>query len=225
MSKVFATPSLPLEPTFDSTPQPFGAGPPDPLICDASARALRQRTVNFAAKRMTDMLYVSGLDRATADRHFRWRSVPPPGNLTTRPAERDPAPLIAAHRAGGIAIESDDADRRVTVTWDDPASGDPIIGMAIARAGYGGILLGDKAAPVFAAQPIARQVPDAERPWPLGAAVEALPPAPAALADALDGFFTNSTGAYGILLRRPIASSASATARLGGRTAQHRAGR
>ena len=62
MSKVSATPALPLEPIFDSTPQPFGAGPPDPLICDASARALRQRTVNFAAKRMTDMLYVSGLD-------------------------------------------------------------------------------------------------------------------------------------------------------------------
>ena len=140
MNKVFATPSLPPEPIFDSTPQPFGAGPPDPLICDASARALRQRTVNFAAKRMTDMLYVSGLDRATADRHFRWRPAPPPGNLTTRPVERDPAPLIAAHRAGGITIESDDADRRVTVTWNDPVFGDPTIGMAIARAGYGAIL-------------------------------------------------------------------------------------
>ena len=225
MSKVSAAPALPLEPIFDSTPQPFGARPPDPLICDVSARALRQRTVNFAAKRMTDMLYVSGLDRATADRHFRWRPAPPPGNLTTRPAERDPAPLIAAHRGGDITIESDDADRRVSVTWNDPTSGDPIIGMAVARSGYGGILLGDKAALGFAPQPIARQLPDAEQPWPLGAAVETPPPAPPALTDALDGFFANSTGAYGILLRRPIASSASATARLGGRTAQHRAGR
>jgi len=203
MSKVFATPSLPLEPTFDSTPQPFGDGPPDPLICDASARALRQRTVNFAAKRMTDMLYVSGLDRAAADRHFRWRPAPPPGNLTTRPAERDPAPLIAAHRAGDITIEIDDADRRVTVTWNDPVFGDPAIGMAIARAGYGGILLGDKAAPGFDPQPIARQLPDAERPWPLGAAVETPPSAPPALTDALDGFFANSTGVYGILIATP----------------------
>ena len=203
MNKVFATPSLPPEPIFDSTPQPFGAGPPDPLICDASAHALRQRTVNFAAKRMTDMLYVSGLDRATADRHFRWRPAPPPGNLTMRPAERDPAPLITAHRAGGITIESDDADRRVTVTWNDPVFGDPTIGMAIARAGYGAILLGDKAAPGFDPQPIARQLPDAERPWPLGAAVETPPPAPATLTDALDEFFANSTGAYGILIATP----------------------
>ena len=63
----------PLEPTFDRTPAPFGAGLPDPLVYDASPRALRQRTVNFAAKRLTDMRYVSGLDRATAERHFRWR--------------------------------------------------------------------------------------------------------------------------------------------------------
>ena len=62
-----AAPTQPLEPTFDRTPQPFGSGPPDPIVCDASARSLRRRTVNFAAKRMIDMLYVSGLDRETAE--------------------------------------------------------------------------------------------------------------------------------------------------------------
>ena len=38
--------------TFDSTRPPFGDGPPDPIVYDGSARALRQRTVNFAAKRL-----------------------------------------------------------------------------------------------------------------------------------------------------------------------------
>src|SRR5437870_4077411 len=57
--------AAPVEPYFDRTPQPFGDGPPDPLVYDASPRALRQRTMNFAAKRLTDMRYVSGLDRAT----------------------------------------------------------------------------------------------------------------------------------------------------------------
>src|SRR5271168_5555748 len=42
----------PVEPYFDRTPQPFGDGLPDPLVYDASPRALHQRTVNFAAKRL-----------------------------------------------------------------------------------------------------------------------------------------------------------------------------
>ena len=54
------------QPNFDRTPQPFGNSPPDPIVYDGSARAVRQRTVNFAAKRFADMLYVSGLDRETA---------------------------------------------------------------------------------------------------------------------------------------------------------------
>src|SRR5262245_31503048 len=73
--------AAPVEPYFDRTPQPFGDGPPDPLVYDASPRALRQRTANFAAKRLVDMRYVSGLDRATAERHFRWRPAVPPGGL------------------------------------------------------------------------------------------------------------------------------------------------
>jgi hypothetical protein len=108
MNDETVAPALPIEPTFDRTPQPFGDGPPDPIVCDASPRALRRRTVNFAAKRMVDMLYVSELDLSTAERHFRWRPAVAPGNLSSRPADRDPAPLIAAHRAGKIA----DPDRR-----------------------------------------------------------------------------------------------------------------
>jgi CubicO group peptidase (beta-lactamase class C family) len=198
-----AAPVLPIEPTFDRTPQPFGNGPPDPIVCDASALALHQRTVNFAAKRMVDMLYVSGLDRATADRHFRWRPAAVPGNLGSRLGDGDPTPLIAAYRAGNITIETDDADRRVRVVWSEPAFGKPISGTAIARPGYGGILLGRHAAPLFDPTPIARQLADAERLWPVGAAVETPPSAPAALSDAVDTFFANSSGAYGILIATP----------------------
>lgn len=203
MSNASAAPMLPLEPIFDRTPQPFGARLPDPIVGDASARSLRQRTINFAAKRMVDMRYVSGLDRATADRHLRWRPAAAPGDLAARPAMEDPAPLIMAHRAGSIRIEADDADRRVTVTWNDTAFGEPITGAAIARAGYGGILLGEHAAPLFDPQPIVRRLPDAGRPWPLGDAVEAPSPAPRLLTEALDDFFTNSGGAYGILIATP----------------------
>jgi hypothetical protein len=151
-----AAPAQPLEPTFDRTPQPFGFGPPDPIVCDTSARSLRRRTVNFAAKRMVDMLYVSNLDRETAARHFRWRPAAAPGDLASRPAADDPAPLIAAHRAGDITIETDDAYRRVKVIWNDPGFGEPVLGAAIARPGYGGILLGPHPAPLFDPQPIAR---------------------------------------------------------------------
>jgi hypothetical protein len=219
-----AAPPQPLEPTFDRTPQPFGSGPPDPIVCDASARPLRQRTVNFAAKRMVDMLYVSGLDRETADRHFCWRPAAAPGDLVSRPTAADPAPLIAAHRAGDITIEADDADRRVKVVWNDPGFGEPVLGAAIARPGYGGILLGERPAPLFDPQPIARQLPDAERPWPVGAAVETPPPAPAGLADALDNLFTSSAGAYGILIATRTGSCASATVPLACPPARRRVG-
>ena len=47
--------AAPVEPYFDRTPQPFGDVLPDPLVYDASPRMLRQRTVNFAAKRFADM--------------------------------------------------------------------------------------------------------------------------------------------------------------------------
>src|SRR5512143_2638780 len=105
----------PVEPYFDRTPQPFGDGLADPLVYDASPRALRQRTVNFAAKRLTDMRYVSLLDRATAERHFRWRPAVAPGGLGFRDAPGGQSELTEATRRGDIAIDMNDADRRVTV--------------------------------------------------------------------------------------------------------------
>jgi Beta-lactamase len=197
-----APPVLPVEPTFDRTPQPFGAGLPDPLVYDASAGALRQRTVNFAAKRFVDMLYVSGLDRATAERHFRWRAATAPGGLDSRP-EGDQSALIEAYRGGQIRIEPDDLDRRVKVIWQDPARDMQTVGAAIARPGYGGIVLGQHGAPAFDPKPIARVVPSAGLAWPLGDVVEPRPPTPAALTGALDAFFANSSGAYGILIATP----------------------
>jgi CubicO group peptidase (beta-lactamase class C family) len=195
-------PEAPVEPYFDRTPQPFGDGPPDPIVHDGSARALRQRTVNFAAKRFADMMYVTGLDHATAWRHFRWRAVAPPGGLSSRP-DADQAALVAAHREGNIGIEADSADRRVTVTWKDPAFDRPIIGSAIARPNYGSILLGPHAAPAFDPKPIERHLPGAGHAWPLGEVVDPPAPPPVKLVAALKTFFGNSPGAYGILIASP----------------------
>ncbi len=192
-----------IEPIFDRTPQPFGDRPPDPIVYDGSARAVRQRTVNFAAKRFADMLYVTGLDRETAARHFRWRAVTLPGGLSQRPAAGDQAALTAAQRDGKIGIETDDADRRVTVTWNDPAFDRPVIGAAIARPNYGSILLGPHAAPEFDPRPVERHRPNAGRAWPVGDAVEPPVPPPVKLVAALKTFFANSTGAYGILIASP----------------------
>ena len=197
-----AKPAIP-EAYFDRTPQPFGDRLPDPLVCDAAPRALRQRTVNFAAKRLTDMRYVSGLDRATAERHFRWRPAVAPGGLVARDAAPDAAALIAAHRAGDIAIDMNDADHRVTVRWTDPGFGMPVVGGAIHRPGYGGTVLGPHAGLQFDAKPIARALPDAGRAWPLGGAVEMPSSPPAELARALDAFFAGSKGAYGVLIATP----------------------
>ena len=145
-----ATPRAVPEPLFDRTaafaPGAAADGPPDPVVYDGSVRALRQRTVNFAAKRMADMMYVTGLDRATAERHLRWRAATIPGGLAARPAP-DPGiarALEAAREDGRLAIDSDDRDQRVTVRWTDPAFGPPVAGSAIARPGYGGILLGPR---------------------------------------------------------------------------------
>lgn len=177
-----------METIFDRTPHLDALGAVDPVVYDASIAALRQRTVNFAAKRFADMMFVSGLDRATADRHFRPRVAQPPSGLGAhRPVRVDMAPL---------AVEVDAADRRVTVR-----SGE-CVGQAIARADYGTILLGPSNAPAFDPRPVARASRDANRPWPHGDAVEA-EPTPAALTGALDGFFAASPGVYGVLVARP----------------------
>ncbi|MBV9824163.1 MAG: serine hydrolase [Alphaproteobacteria bacterium] len=194
---------LPVEPYFDRTPQPFGDFPPDPLVYEASPRALRQRTVNFAAKRLTDMRYVSGLDRATAERHFRWRPAVAPGGLQFRAAPDGQEELTAAHQRGDITIEMNDADRRVTVRWHDAGFGEPVVAGALARPGYGSIVLGSQSGPQFDPQPISRRAAAPGRAWPLGDAVEPPPPPPAAVASALDAFFTSSAGAYGVLIATP----------------------
>ncbi len=200
-----ATPVAPpvVDSTFDVTRPLFAGGLPDPVVYDASPRATRQRTVNFAAKRFVDMMYVTDLDRATAERHFRWRSLGIPGGLTARPdASGDQAELIAAHRAGRLTIETNDADRRATVQWSDPAFGAPLTGSAIARPGYGGILLGSRGAPGFDPAPLARRS-NPTLAWPYGDAVE--PPArpEPELNAALDVLFANSSGIYGILIASP----------------------
>jgi Beta-lactamase len=193
----------PVEAYFDRTPQPFGDGPPDPLVYDASPRMLRQRTVNFAAKRLADMLYVSGLDRATAERHFRWRPAVAPGGLGFRAAPDEQEELAAAQRRGDIVIEMDDADRRVTVRWNNAEFGEPVVGAAVARPGYGGIVFGPNANLQFDPVPLARRRGEPGRAWPLGDAVEAPPAPPAELARALDTFFARSPGAYGVLIANP----------------------
>ncbi|MBV8735936.1 MAG: serine hydrolase [Alphaproteobacteria bacterium] len=203
MSEQHREAPAPLEPYFDRTPQLFGDGPLDPLVYDASPRALRQRTVNFAAKRLVDMRYVSGLDRATAERNFRWRPAIAPGGLGFRAAPDGQAELAAAQRRGDIIIEMDDADRRVTVRWNDAGFGKPVAGAAVARAGYGGIVLGPNASLQFDPQPVVRRQPEPGRAWPLGDAVETPPAPPADVVRALDTFFARSTGAYGILIATP----------------------
>jgi CubicO group peptidase (beta-lactamase class C family) len=195
---------LPVEPLFDRT-NPLGAdGPPDPIVYDGSGRAFRQRTINFAAKRFVDMMYVSGLDRGTAERHFRWRAVTVPGGLSARPTESADAiaKLEDAQRTGRIVIETNDNDRRVTIRWQDPSLGDSLTATAIARPGYGGILLGPQTAPRFDPTLIARRAREAERAWPLGDMV-APPPASPALDRAADALFAGSPGIYGILIATP----------------------
>jgi CubicO group peptidase (beta-lactamase class C family) len=192
---------LPVEPIFDQTPHLFGDGPPDPVVYDASERALRQRSVNFAAKRYVDMMFVSGLDRATADRHFRPRAAAVPTGLSGRSAGlalQDT--LLAAYRSGRLIVETEAAARRATVSWNDPAFGEPVKGNAAAFPGYGGIVLGEHRAPNFEPRSIIRQTGDAGRAWPIGNALET---PPAAMTAALDAFFAGSPGTYGVLIGSP----------------------
>ncbi|MBO0739657.1 MAG: serine hydrolase [Alphaproteobacteria bacterium] len=195
--------AAPVEPYFDRSPQPFGDVLPDPLVYDASPRTLRQRTVNFAAKRLADMRYVSGLDRATTERHFRWRPAVPPGGLGFRAAPDGQAQLAAAQRRSDIVVEMDDADRRAVVRWNDAGFGEPVVGCAVARPGYGGIVLGPHESLRFNPQPVSRKRAEPGRAWPLGDAIETPPAPPADVARALDTFFTRSRGAYGILIATP----------------------
>ena len=214
-----SAPPLPPEPLADRAPSfPAADGPPDPVIYDGSARALRQRTVTFAAKRLTDMIYVTGLDQARAERHLRWRAAAIPGGLAARPVPDAgvAAALEAARRDGRLAIVADDRDKRVTVRWTDPDFGPPVAGSALARPGYGGIVLGAEAAPRFDPKPIARAPGTPDRDWPFGDAV-APPPRP------------RSPPAPRVCTAcwppRPSASCSSATATSAGPTVRRRVGR
>ena len=189
------------ERTIDSS-IPFPApGLPTPLIYDVSEPALRQREMNFAAKRLVDMAFVSGLDWADALSRLRWRGVPPTGGLDTLPdAAPRKAKLQAAMAAGAIAITPDPAARTVRVTWNDPAL--PVTGAAKAPTGWGGIITGRREPAPVTNTPIARAAPSG-RLWPLGNDVPTPPAASPTLTRAVDRFFASSPGVYGLLVTSP----------------------
>ena len=188
----------PVEPIFDRTPHPFGDGPVDPIVYDASIAALRQRTVNFAAKRYADMMFMTGLDRATADRHFRLRAAAVPAGLDTRPAGLSiQAEADAAFAVGHLVIETNAADRRASVRWDDT------VGSAISRPGFGSVLLGPHHAAAFETTSPHRRLPHTGRAWPLGDIINASDAPPTAFAAAADAFFAGSSGLYGVLVASP----------------------
>jgi CubicO group peptidase (beta-lactamase class C family) len=187
-----------METIFDRTPHLSAIGPVDPIVHDASRAALRQRTVNFAARRYADMMFVSGLDRATADRHFRLRVAQVPSGLSAHAPEGTmQAEADAAFAAGHFVIGIDPAQGRATVRWGDT------VGHALFRPGYGSILLGSRTTPDFDPQPVSRPPPDTNRNWPLGDAVASTAAPPPAFAAASDAFFARSPGVYGVLVASP----------------------
>lgn len=187
----------------DSTPHFRAPGPVAPLVYDASPRALRQRVVNRTAKRFVDMMFVTGLDQATAEAHFRRRPAPSPGGLTEElPDLRHIAEVTAAWEAGRIRVQSDAGDRRVTVTWTDADFGEPVQGAALARPGYGGIVLGPHAAPLFDPAPLSRPSRPEAAAWPLGNAGAPARP-DATLAAAAEAYFASSPGLYGVMVATP----------------------
>ncbi len=194
------------ERTTDSrVPFVSGGGPglPAPLVYDVRERALRQREMNFAAKRMVDMMFVSGLGEADARARLRWRGVPPTSGLD---AMRDAAPrgavVAAAAREGAVVIAPDAAARSVAITWTDAALGAPVVGGAIAPVGWGGIVTGGGGVSPVVGTPI-RRAAASGRAWPLGDDVAVLPAASGALARATERFFAVSPGVYGLLVASP----------------------
>ena len=191
------------ETTIDSR-RPFLAGQPpglpQPLVYDTTEHALRQREMNFAAKRLADMAFVSNLDWADAVSRLRWRGVPASAGLDAMP---DPvarsARLAAALAQGDITLTPDHAARTATVIWTDPGFGAPVIGGAMAPEGWGGIVTGGRTPAAVTATPIPRAAPSGAL-WPLGNDVPTPPPADTNLEHAVDRFFTASPGVYGLLI-------------------------
>ena len=182
---------------------PGGAGLPTPLVYDVSEATLRLREMNFAAKRLVDMAFVSDLGWEEALRRLRWRGIPVTGGLDAMPdGKARRACLEAAQATGAITFSTDAAARTVRVTWTDPSFGAPIVGGAAAPLGWGGIVTGAALPADITAAPIQR-APASDRAWPLGATVDTPPPADPALARAVDRFFASSPGVYGLLVASP----------------------
>lgn len=182
----------------DASPRFQAAGLLAPLVYDIAPAAMRQRVVNYAAKRLTDMVFVTGLDPAMAQRHFRRKPVDAPGTLSeTADNMAHAAEVEAAWQAGAITTAFDEADRRVTVTWQ--RDGASVAGSAIGRPGYGGILLGATAAPQFDPAPLGRPTRPAKH-WPLGDDTPS--PAPILHAES-EALFQSSPGLYGLLVATP----------------------
>ncbi len=188
----------PGEALFDRTPILGTAGPVAPLVYDGSRRALRLRSVTFAAKRLTDMIYVSGLAADEAVARLRWRAAAVPGGLGARPDNAaGQAELDAAVAAGHLTIALDDAAHAIAVTWTDPGFGAAITGRAIAPDGHGGIVLAAAAGLAFTPVPIPR-TPASEY-W----TEDATDHAPPVLRHAAETFLAGAPGTYGILIAAP----------------------
>src|SRR6266446_5324775 len=124
--------------------------------------------------------------RARVPRRDRW-----PGRTRRRPA-----PRRHRRRDGRCRPPRD-------VRWHDAGFSEPVVGAAVARPGYGGIVLGPQASLGFDPQPVSRRRPQPGHAWPFGDVVETPPDPPDEIARALDGFFARSAGAYGILIATP----------------------
>lgn len=192
------------EPLFDLNRSLLGDPLPEPFVYDCAPQALRQRGINFIAKRYVDMMFVTGLDRATADDRFRWSGVTIPGPLSSRrTSPSGNLPLEKAHRDGALTISADPTHRRVTVTWRDDKFGPPVVSHAIARPSFGGILLGPHTEPKFDARLVKRRQADPKRAWPLGDGVETGKSIPSSVQAEADTLFANSRGLYGVLIASP----------------------
>ena len=179
------------------------AGLPAPLVYHETERFLRQREMNFAAKRLADMAFVSGLDRRDALARLQWRGVPPMSGLSVIADQMPRRKLLeASMAAGAIGIEQDAAARTVRVTWNDRAMGAPVVGGAAAPEGWGGIVTGDAKPAAVTASPIARAAASGKL-WPLGGDVPSPPSASPDLVHAVDRFFASSPGVYGLLVASP----------------------
>ncbi|MBV8912256.1 MAG: serine hydrolase [Acetobacteraceae bacterium] len=189
----------PISPNLaDASPTFEAPGPAAPFVYDIRPSAMRQRVVNYAAKRLVDMAFVTGLPPQQALQHFRRKPVDAPGTLSeTADIPAHAAEVEAAWTSSAIRAEFDAADRRVTVKWQ--GDGFTVTGSAFARPSYGGILLGPHATARFDPAPLDR--PAARHaPWPLGNDFAVAAPV---LGREADAFFASSPGLYGVLVATP----------------------